>query len=290
SGEEPISIDVDYSELDLQGKDENNLYLYWYDPETQDWYALPSLVDPATKTLHATTTHFTVFDTGINDFTASHLPTVDAFQVSTYTGAATYSMPIEVPPGPGGLQPNINLSYNSQVIDQSTAQTQASWVGMGWSLGMNSIELDDHGTNELNTNNSSWSQDDTWSINVNGISSTIVRVGSGYRAADENFMKFVYNPTDDTWTVWDKQGNVYYFEQKVQTMYQQAGESDDCQYRLVTYQWFLKRMVNIFGKQLTYTYANETKTVNAFRWHGNSTQRCEADLPQTLVTATYPDT
>ncbi len=285
SGE--VSIDVDYSDLDLTGKNEGDLYLYWYDPAGNDWYALPTSVDPKTKTLHATTTHFSVFDTGINDWKASELPTVDNFQVSNFTGAATYSLPIKVPAGPGGLQPSLSLSYNSQTIDQSTAQTQASWVGMGWSLGMNSIELDDRGTNEANTD-TNWTSDDTWSVSVNGISSTIVRNGTTYRAADENFMKFEYDDGADTWTVWDKSGNTYYFENQVKTKYEKAGTSSlKCGPIYATYKWYLTRMTNIFDKELKYTYANETKNVD---YNGYVGGKCKGVGSVSMVTATYPDT
>lgn len=282
-----INIDVDYSKLDLRGNDENNLYLYYYSPDDNNWVALPTTVDTKTKTMHAITTHFTVFDSGINNFQASRLPTVDSFQVSSFTGAATYDLPIEVPAGRSGLQPNLDLSYNSQMIDQSTAQTQASWVGMGWSLGMNSIELDDHGTNPFNNPSSA---DDTWSVNVNGISSTIVLVGGAYRAADQNFVDFSYDSTNDTWTVQDKQGNSYYFTKQVKVAYVQSGNSQSqCRYQLRTYQWYLTRMENVFGQALTYSYVTDNKPMNMPEWETGS-NACRNQVPVSMVTATYPDT
>ncbi len=291
SGE--ISLDVDYSSFDVSEQDERNLHVYWYDPASSEWAALPTDVDTETKTLHAITTHFSVFDTGVNDFQASHLPTVDSFQVSDFTGAATYSMPIEVPPGPGGQQPNINLSYNSQVIDQSTAQTQASWVGMGWSLDMNSIELNENGTDISNTpENQDPTLDDTWSINVNGISTTILRDGDTYRAADENFMRFDYDKHDDTWTVWDKTGNTYYFEKQVKVVHDGGGGAVHCGAVAVTYQWFLTKQRNIFGNYLRYTYTEENKDDIKVHDYDSSRGRCRLTLtyPFPLVTAVYPST
>ena len=140
--EKEIEIKVSYADLNLPAGKDENLFLYWYNPENKGWEALPSSIDPETKTLKGITSHFSVFDMGLNQWQASHVPTVDSFQVSNFTGAGTFSLPIEVPAGPGGLQPSLTLSYNSQVVDQSTTVTQASWVGMGWTLETGSIEID----------------------------------------------------------------------------------------------------------------------------------------------------
>jgi len=284
-----IAIDVDYSNIDLGGRDANNLFLYWYDPVAKDWAALPSHVDPASKTLHATTTHFSVFDISLNDWQATHLPSVDAFQVSQFTGAATYSLPIEVPQGPGGLQPSLSLSYNSQVIDQSSMQTQASWVGMGWSLDAGSIELNNHGT----TDDVSIA-DDTWSLNVAGISTSIVRDASdpnAFHSTNETFIKvgtFVNSAGDHIWRVWDKQGNMYTFGHSVMSAY------DDCSgvLHVSPAQWLLTGVQNVYGQKLTYSYYDETKPIYTTRVNGNGA--CEkmntVDSPTAITTASYLDT
>lgn len=135
-----IEIEVSYADLEIPEERLSSLFLYWYNPKAEEWQALPSAADPETKTIRARTNHFSVFSVGLNSWQSPRMPTVDSFQVSQFTGAATYALPIEVPPGPGGLQPELALTYNSQVVDQATTETQASWVGMGWSLETGSIE------------------------------------------------------------------------------------------------------------------------------------------------------
>src|SRR5262249_35809385 len=46
----------------------------------------------------------------------------------------SYSYPMAVPPAPGGLEPQVGLSYDSGAVDGQTAarQAQPSWVGDGW--------------------------------------------------------------------------------------------------------------------------------------------------------------
>ena len=56
-------------------------------------------------------------------------------RIQFYRGSRLYSYPIRLfPPGAGGWQPSLALTYNSQVVDNANSMTQASWVGMGWSL------------------------------------------------------------------------------------------------------------------------------------------------------------
>jgi hypothetical protein len=52
--------------------------------------------------------------------------------VTQFSGAANVSIPILVPPGRAGLQPNISLNYNSNRGN--------GWIGMGWDIDMGSIQ------------------------------------------------------------------------------------------------------------------------------------------------------
>ena len=50
------------------------------------------------------------------------------------TGAFTQRVPISIPPGRNGLQPDVALDYNSQ-------RTEDSIVGYGWSLSIPYIQM-----------------------------------------------------------------------------------------------------------------------------------------------------
>ena len=75
-------------------------------------------VDPAVQTATAMVDHFSDFQFGDGSSPSSaFLPSLQGFQVSSFTGAASYSYPIDVPAGPGGLKPSLSLSYSSGATD-----------------------------------------------------------------------------------------------------------------------------------------------------------------------------
>ncbi|MFD9002113.1 ricin-type beta-trefoil lectin domain protein [Streptomyces sp. NPDC059582] len=75
------------------------------------------------------------------DFGATTLSAAGTWQASA-TGSFTYAYPISVPAALGGNAPSVGLSYDSQSVDGETTarNSQASWVGDGWSYQVGFVE------------------------------------------------------------------------------------------------------------------------------------------------------
>lgn len=73
---------------------------------------------------------------GASNYAATSLSPSATWEVSGQTGDFSWTYPLPVPPAPGGLAPNLTLSYSSGAVDglTSTTNNQASWIGDGWSL------------------------------------------------------------------------------------------------------------------------------------------------------------
>ncbi|KJY44742.1 hypothetical protein VR46_18765, partial [Streptomyces sp. NRRL S-444] len=69
------------------------------------------------------------------DYKATSLQPSGSWNAGGSTGAFSWSYNVDVPTVPGGLDPKISLGYSSQAVDGKTAasNTQASWIGDGWS-------------------------------------------------------------------------------------------------------------------------------------------------------------
>jgi len=263
--DEEVEFSIDLNAYGIPVEHNDMIYLYWFNPETQAWSGLRSWVDDETNTLHGYTSHFSVFDIGVNDWQANKTPSVEAFQVATFTGAGTYSIPIEVPAGPGVFQPNLSLNYNSQVVDNSSILSSPGWVGMGWALGTGYIDL---------IRNIGGNDNISYSLQLNGASSEIINTPQGWHLSDENFVKIEKHFTsEEIWKLWDKQGNVYEFGYIVKE-HNLAGCGP------IPYRWALTKITNIFGQTINYTYVKDTKTY----------VYCEGLPPITPDTALYPET
>ncbi|MCZ7567370.1 MAG: hypothetical protein M5U01_02065 [Ardenticatenaceae bacterium] len=274
----PIEIEVGYDEEELRG-DETGLTLFYWDEVLQTWRPLPTRVDPQARRLTALTDHLSVFDFDIQDWEAARLPSLKDFQVATFTGAATYALPLWVPPGPGGLQPELTLTYNSQVVDSATSRTQAAWVGMGWTLDTGSIERQTKGTND-------YTGDDTFTLVLNGTSSLLLPGTDGtWHTSDERFWRIERTGSEgsDTWTVWDQAGTQYIFEARARyprwSPVSCGTTSDDGPVTWVAWRWSLSRVRNPVGQQLRYEYVTEA--------HNGVSDYCGKN-PQNADVAVYP--
>lgn len=282
-----LTIEVEYDPNRLPG-DESTLTIFFYDTEAQTWVPLPTTIDTLNQRLSAVSNHLTFFDFDAQDWEAARLPSLSSFQVSAFSGAAAYGYPIQVPPGPGGLQPSISLSYSSQTADNSNSRTQADWVGLGWSLDVGTIQRNQNGT-------PNYYGDDTFSLHVDGAGGMLIPIPDAdgdpntddYRLADNNFWfirRYISQqniggyPSDTSyWLVKNKEGTSYYFgENDRYPAYPSGCPSIFMQ----TYQWPLDRVVDKFNNEINYSYAVETK--------GSYGQGCSG-YQASHVLAAYPD-
>ena len=256
--ETPLTLQITYDEATLGIWAEEDLLVYYYDDEKQDWFPFETIVDTKSNTLTVQTDHLTVFDYKASTWQAHDLPTVDSFQVSDFTGAATFGIDLWTPPGVAGLQPQLSLNYNSQVIDDSYAFSQASWVGMGWTLETGSITLNMHGTN-IDTS------DDTYSLSLGGVSSTLLPTTNPtdsvvtYDTADETFLKIEFYRTaapNPYWKVYDQVGKVYLFDWTSKTDLENGCVTSPS----IIWKWSLGSVTDINNNVFLYTYINEQKT------------------------------
>ena len=136
----PLTLTVPYSndQLIARGLSAATLSLFYLDEPTQTWQRIASTVDETAQTVTAQFDHFTPLALGSDNNPAqAYMPTLQGWQTSLASGAASYSLPIEVPAGPAGQKPKLTLSYSSAANDGPDAlrlAQQSGWVGKGWSL------------------------------------------------------------------------------------------------------------------------------------------------------------
>jgi RHS repeat-associated protein len=133
------------------------------------------------------------------DFKATSLSPSAAWQVGMNTGSFNWTYPMRVPPVPGGLVPQVELSYSSSSVDGRTSNSngQPSWVGEGFDLWPGYIErsyksCSDDGAPK---NNGIDSGDQCWAYD----NATITWGGRGGELV-------LANASTDTWRLKDDDG------------------------------------------------------------------------------------
>jgi RHS repeat-associated protein len=131
---------------------------------------------------------------GGGDYTATSLKPAGQWQAGGASDDFTYDYPIDVPDVPGGLTPQVQLTYDSQSVDGLTSSTnnQASWIGDGWDYSPGYIERS-YQSCQQNTTDATKTFDDCWSANnaltlsLNGKNTVLVHGADGS-----------YHPRDDS--------------------------------------------------------------------------------------------
>ena len=165
------------------------------------------------------------------NFAATSLAPSASWSAGGSNGAFTWSYGIDTPEVPGGVEPELNLSYSSQAVDGRTAATnnQANWVGDGWSLEPGYIErryvsCSDDISNSNGTDKSGdlcWKKDNAV-LNLNGQSNVLVKddtTGEWHLQSDDGTKVEKLTDTSlgngdnngEYWLVTTPDGTRYYF-------------------------------------------------------------------------------
>ncbi len=247
--ERPVTLILDLNWLKAQGVSGSSVILWTRETITDSWQMVPTEFDATHNRLVARLQHFSYFKTG-SDQTAQWLPSTRAFDSDRFTGAASLSYPIEVPPGPGGLAPALSLSYSSNTVDDTyqsgppTASTsQASTVGYGWSLGgISSI----HRTQGADFNVS-------YALVLNGERYDI-RGGQQNPSLDPtSFMQITYTVPGGTWVVTDTKGTRYTLTPQSSSYYPVQNSN----HQLKTDGWYLAEIRDLLGNTVAFSYETE---------------------------------
>ncbi len=165
-------------------------------------------------------------------------------QPNESSGALVYSIPIVIPPGRNGLQPDVSLQYNSQRNNNSNI------AGYGWDIPIPYIErLNKTGTENLYTDNNYASSFDG---ELTVIATTTYISDYSPRFAAENSKNYEYFESTNVWKATDRDGTVYTFG--TTTASRMDNPSDSTQ----IFRWMLNEVRDRNDNYITYAYTKDS--------------------------------
>jgi RHS repeat-associated protein len=123
---------------------------------------------------------------GTGDYKATSLSPAGSWEVDLHGGGFSWSYKLRTPPVPGGLDPDVALSYSSNGADGRTVSTnnQPSWVGEGWSFWPGYVEREYRGCaddpSKPRTGDLCWATENA-TMSFHGRSIQLVRDGTSQR-------------------------------------------------------------------------------------------------------------
>jgi len=235
-----------------------------WDEAQGSWEVLPyQVLSPSLQLMTATPelgTFGLLIDTeGGQDGTQFLLgPSITGLQADLFTGGASFGYPIDLPPLPGSLGFSLGLSYSSEEADgmltysgEYTHTSQASWVGLGWSLsGLGRIYR---------------SEVDVF-LSFSGGSFRLVQEGGTWRTEPHSFLRIEHAGDSASfyhWDVWTPDGTKFVFGNPADAWYGGTAYTrwDECGPQWSQkrgYAWHLTRVEDTHANWVRIDYAHES--------------------------------
>ena len=179
-------------------------------------------------------------------------------ETDLFTGSFVYSVPIEGPPARNGSEPHPSLVYSSS--------GENGWCGVGWNLDVDYIERYTKDGIPIKWDTSSpplpikqYDDSKGFLCSLFGRQLRLLLYsGNEYRAeVDTDFTRFIFDPTNNRWDVYDKSGNLFRFGYSYRVINTDAGWTANS---TGTFRWALDQIITVTGDQTTITYQTHSTT------------------------------
>jgi RHS repeat-associated protein len=229
----PVTISLAYDETKIpRGYTSKDVVTFFFDEKAKHWVALPrESIDEVNKKIISTSTHFTDMINGVlevpespatlattpNSMSGIQYPDATsqivtiAPPVANSSGSAVLNYPITLPAGRKGMQPDLNVQYNSSGSD--------GWLGLGWDLSTPAFSIETRwGVPRYDAN----LETETYTLDGAQLSPVAFRNAAVARTSekqfnprvDNDFQKIIRhgsNPSNYWWEVTDKSGTRRFF-------------------------------------------------------------------------------
>ena len=192
--------------------------------------------------------------------------------VDSTTGTASMSIPIEVPPGRAGIEPNVALLYNSS--------SPNGFLGMGWSLDTGSI------ARSTKRGVPKYDSRDSFVFMQSGSRQELVDISGNqteFRFKNEGAFMKIKNLGNAGWVAVDKKGTKYFFGQTSVSRLTNPHKSN------IVFKWCLDHVEDLSGNYMDIYYLLDWNELypSEIRYTGNSQTNISV---YASVKFTYDDT
>ena len=189
----------------------------------------------------------------------------EKFSPELFTGTGNFSVPLAVPAGRNGFQPDLTLRY-------STGQGNG-WFGVGWSIGIPAVtRKTSHGVpryNERTADIADLDVGERQDVFLVAGSEDLVPIEGAYPGGrryrprtEQDFARIIHvaTSTENRWTVATKDGLVHTYGVSGDAQTRDPATSDHI------FAWHLTETRDPFGNMIRYEYAQDTGVDGPHRW------------------------